>query len=259
MLTILGSVSDFAVTTQNNIAIKPKGLTHTEAASLALVGGTAVQVFDNANARMPQGLKGTTVFVPAALSGTGSVALQVAKHVYGASKVITTASTAKIPKIADYLGSDVVDQIIDYTTKNPLEEISRGSVDFMIDTVGGTLSYMSLLKPKSGLILSISTIPSGTALKKHIPQVPFYLRVPLDLVDWYYRWRVGRWSVNYDCVLANTKSQDLDRLTTWVDEGKVKPVVGKTVRLDDLKAVRDGCNDIYKTHGGTGKMVIQIL
>ena len=220
---------------------------------------TAIQVFDDANARMPQGLEGRVVFVPAALSGTGSIAIQLAKHVYGASKVITTASTAKIPKIDSLLGSDVVDQVVDYTTKSPVEEISRGSVDFMIDTIGGTLSYMSLLKPKNGLILSISTVPSGNMLKKPFPQIPFYVRIPLDLVDWYYRWRVGRWGADYECVLVEMNSQDLDRLRNWVDGGKIRPVVGKTVRLDDLTAVRDGCNDIYSTHGGTGKMVIEIL
>lgn len=208
---------------------------------------------------MPQGLEGRVVFVPAALSGTGSIAIQLAKHVYGAYKVITTASTAKIPKIDSLLGSDVVDQVVNYTTKNPVEEISRGSVDFMIDTIGGTLSYMSLLKPQNGLILSISTVPSGHMLKKPFPQIPFYVRIPLDLVDWYYRWRVGRWGAGYECMLVDMNSQDLDRLRKWVDGGKIRPVVGKTVRLDDLTAVRDGCNDVYSTHGGIGKMVIEIL
>lgn len=133
--------------------------------------------------------------------------------------------------------------MVDYTTQ---------SVDLMIDKIGGTLSYMSLLKPKSGLILSNPTVPSGTPLKKIFPQVPSYPRVLLDVLHWYYQWRVGRWSVNCDCVLVTDNLQDLAE--------KVRPVVGKTVKLDDLKAVREGCHDIYKTYRGgrIGKLVIEI-
>lgn len=252
-------MAEYVVTVQDTIAKKPHGLTHPEAASLPIVAITAIQVFDNAVARMRDSMEGKTIFVPAALSATGSVACLLAKHVYGASKVIATASTSKIPKIPDLLGSDVVDQVVDYTTQDPLKEIPRGSVDFMIDTIGGTLSYMSLLKPDKGVILSISTIPSSTASKTLFPHIPFYFRYILDVGHWYYRWRVGRWNVDYDCVMADMNNQDLDRLTTWVDEGKVKPVIGTRVRLDDVEAVRKGCNDVYLGHGGVGKMVIEIV
>ncbi len=56
------------------------------------------------------------MFVPAGLSGTGSVALQLAKHVYGAAKVIKTVSTSKLSKVGQFLGEGTVDQVIDYVT-----------------------------------------------------------------------------------------------------------------------------------------------
>jgi NADPH:quinone reductase-like Zn-dependent oxidoreductase len=44
------------------------------------------------------------------VSGTGLFACQLAKHVFRAGKVITTVSTAKIPKIKELLGENTVDE-----------------------------------------------------------------------------------------------------------------------------------------------------
>ena len=44
------------------------------------------------------------------MSGVGSIAVQLAKNCLGAAKVITTVSTAKVPKVEGLLGKDVVDQ-----------------------------------------------------------------------------------------------------------------------------------------------------
>jgi NADPH:quinone reductase-like Zn-dependent oxidoreductase len=44
------------------------------------------------------------------VSGVGSVAVQMAKNVFGAEKVITTVSTMKVPMIDNLLGKGVVDE-----------------------------------------------------------------------------------------------------------------------------------------------------
>ena len=257
--TPIGSASEYALASQTVVARKPSELTHIEAASLGIAGITALQVFQKANTEISGGLKGKTVFVPAGLSGTGLVGLQLAKNAFGAGKVITTVSTAKVDKVPTLLGSGVVDQIVDYKTQDPLKEIPRGSVDFMFDTMGGTLSYVSLMKPKTGRIITIATIPAGNVVKKSFPHAPFYLTYVMDLVDWFYRFRTGRWEVGYECLGAEIKTEGLDKMSRFVTEGKVKPVIGKVAKLDDLTAVREGCNDIYKAHGGIGKFVIEII
>ena len=259
MPTPTGSASEYALAPQTVIAKKPPRLTHAEAASLGIAGITALQALEKADHEVPGGLKGKTVFVPAGLSGTGLAGLQLAKNVFGAGKVITTVSTAKVDKVPALLGSGVVDQIVDYKTQDPLKEIPGGSVDFMFDTMGGTLSYVSLIKPKSGRIITIATVPAGSGVKKAFPQAPFYLTYIMDLMDWFYRFRTGRWEVGYEYLGVEIKTKDLDKMSTLVTEGKVKPVVGKVAKLDDLTAVREGCNDVYKAHGGIGKFVIEIV
>ena len=258
-LTCIGSASDYAIASQSVIASKHSKLSHTEAASLCIAGITALQVFDRANKMVPGGLKGKTVFVPAGLSGTGSIGLQLAKNVFGASKVITTVSTAKIDKVSTLLGTGVVDQIVDYKTQDPLKEIRRGSVDFMFDTVGGAISYVSLIKPKAGRIITVATLPDGSAVKEAFPETPFYFLYVMDFMDWYYRFRTGRWNVGYEYFTVKVKTEDLDRMSKFVAEGKVKPLVGKVAKLDDLDAVKEGCNEIYKAHGGIGKFVIELV
>lgn len=250
-------MAEYAVTNQDTIALKPSTLTHVEAASLTIAAVTAIQAIDRAIV-LKGSLEGKTVLIPAALSGTGSFGLQLAKNVYGAAKVITTASTQKIPKIPELLGPGLVDQIVDYKSQDPLKEIPRQTVDLVFDTLGTPFNFISLLKPKTGVVISIAGIPSGAAISQQLPELPFYLRYLVELGYRFFKWRAGRWSVAYDCIMMDITPEDLDRLRSWIDEGKVRPVVGKIVRLDDLEAVREGCNEVYKSHGGIGKTVIQI-
>jgi hypothetical protein len=44
------------------------------------------------------------------VSATGAYACQLAKNVFRAGKVITTVSTAKVPKVREILGENVVDE-----------------------------------------------------------------------------------------------------------------------------------------------------
>ncbi len=44
----------------------------------------------------------------------------------------------------------------------------------------------------------------------------------------------------------------------WVDEGRLKPVVGQRAKLSDIDGVRSGCQQILEGKGGVGKFVIEI-
>lgn len=44
------------------------------------------------------------------VGGTGLFACQLAKNIFKAGKVITTVSTAKVPKVKELLGEGVVDE-----------------------------------------------------------------------------------------------------------------------------------------------------
>jgi NADPH:quinone reductase-like Zn-dependent oxidoreductase len=87
-------MSEYAVATELILVLKPKGISHVEAASLGYVALTALQCFEKME------LEG----------GVGSLACQMAKNIFGAAKVITTVSTEKVGKVDKLSGNGVVDR-----------------------------------------------------------------------------------------------------------------------------------------------------
>lgn len=126
------------------------------------------------------------------------------------------------------------------------------------------MEFLPLVRP-DGWIISISTLPSGTAMQNwdivqtpQNPTVPIYARIPLNLMDAYRRRKAGRFAVNYEYLLLDPNGKDLDLMTEWVEEGKVRPVVGSVVKFDDIEAVRKACQVVYDGKGGIGKAVISM-
>jgi NADPH:quinone reductase-like Zn-dependent oxidoreductase len=132
------------------VAKKPDSLSHVEAASLALIGLTAlVSVEDTLKLK-----KGETVLVQGGAGGVASFGLQVAKHI--GARVITTASATN----HDYLRKLGADQIIDYNKEDFTKVVS--GVDAVFDTVGGEVVNRSfaVLKP-GGRLASIGAGPKA--------------------------------------------------------------------------------------------------
>lgn len=119
-----GSWNEYAVCPERLIALKPPSLSFEDAAAIPLAASTALQALNKYHGD----LSGKTVFVPAgcmspppsyfhmptnkttSVGGTGSFACQLAKKCFHAGKVITTVSTAKVPKVPELLGEGTVDE-----------------------------------------------------------------------------------------------------------------------------------------------------
>ncbi|GLA98362.1 hypothetical protein AtubIFM57143_006303 [Aspergillus tubingensis] len=274
-----GSCSEFIRCSEEHIGLKPPSLSFEEAASIPLAAMTALQAL-----RLYRGdLAGKTVFVPAGLSGTGLFACQLAKHVFHAGKVITTVSTAKIPKLAELLGENTIDQgkslqslaisaafskttaVIDYTKSDPRDVIEHGTIDFLFDTVGLSMELLCLMRPGSSRIVSVSTLPSGNQLQAsplmdlpHKPTIPFAFRMGLNLTDQVRKVRARRYKTEYSYMFLVSSGKDLDELRRYVEDGRLKTVVGSVVDLQDIEAVRKACGTVYSGRGGIGKLVIRV-
>ncbi|KAF7717347.1 Zinc-type alcohol dehydrogenase superfamily protein [Penicillium ucsense] len=257
-----GAWSELAKTTEDFVALKPTSLSMEDAASIPLTAMTALQALR----RYPGDLAGKTVFVPAGLSGTGLFACQLAKNVFKAGKVITTVSTAKVARVSELLGDGVVDEIIDYTKQDPKTVIPSQSIDFLFDTMGDSMNYLMLMRPK-GAIVTISILTSGDVLQnsglmRRSPDkddkaiVPFPVRVTLNLLDRIRTFRASRYGVEYSAIFLEPNAQDLNSLREWIDAGKLRTVVGNIVSVKDAEAVRKACQVVYDSKGGVGKSVI---
>jgi NADPH:quinone reductase-like Zn-dependent oxidoreductase len=119
------------------VAKKPDSLGHVEAASLALIGLTALVSIED-TIRLE---KGETILIQGGAGGVASFGIQVAKHI--GARVITTASAAN----HDYVRKLGADQVIDYNKEDFTKVVS--GVDAVFDTVGGDVVTRSfaVLKP----------------------------------------------------------------------------------------------------------------
>ena len=120
------------------VAKKPDGLSHVDAAALALTGLTAlVAVEDTLKLQ-----RGETILIQGGAGGVASFAIQLAKHL--GARVITTTSAANL----DYVRSLGPDEVIDYNAKDFAQVVKN--CDAVFDTVGGEVVQKSFLVLRPG-------------------------------------------------------------------------------------------------------------
>ncbi|KAI1273061.1 alcohol dehydrogenase [Xylaria sp. FL0933] len=258
-----GFASQYTVAPEACVLLKPAALPHEDAASLAGVTLIAYQCAETGLRLLREngvkdGLRGKTVFVPGALSSTGSAAIQLLKNHYGVGRMISTVSTEKLPLVEQYLPG-LVDQLIDYkTTKRLTDVIPAGSVDFVLNTQWDLIGTFALVDPKKGAVVSISSAPHPSLLREMLPTAPRWLLWALAVIQWYYAFKLRGTNIKYIFVSGNFGARvDVERVGELVATGKVKPVK-RLVELEDIAAVRKGCKQVYTGKGGIGKLVIKI-
>ena len=198
-----GSYAEQHVADVDLVGRKPQNLTHLEAASLTLVGGTIWEsLVTRAQLRV-----GETILVHGGAGGVGTIAIQIAKAI--GARVITTAKARDLEFVRS-LGADTA---IDFTSTDYVDavaEVTRGKgVDVVFDTIGGdTLTRSPLILADFGRVVSIVDIAQ-----------------PQNLVE---AW--GR-NAAYHFVFTRQNRGKLDALTALVERGLVQPVIGATLPL----------------------------
>ncbi|UST87159.1 zinc-dependent alcohol dehydrogenase family protein [Pseudomonas siliginis] len=201
-----GSYAEYHVAAESIIARKPASLSHLEAASLSLVGGT---VWEALTVRAVLRV-GESILIHGGAGGVGHVAIQVAKAM--GARVFTTVREANADFVRN-LGADVV---IDYTQEDYVEAIMRETaghgVDVVFDTIGGdTLSRSADVLAQLGRVVSIVDIAQ-----------------PQNLVQ--------AWGKNasYHFVFTRQNRGKLDELSALVERGQLRPHVGAVYSLADI-------------------------
>jgi NADPH:quinone reductase-like Zn-dependent oxidoreductase len=127
-----GGMSDVVVAPSTQVVPIPDRMTFEQAAAIPVNYLTAHQMlFSVARVRT-----GDRVLIHMAAGGVGTAALQLCKTIPG----IETFGTASASK-HDYVRSQGCDHVIDYRTKDYVEEVKRltngEGVDFVLDALGG--------------------------------------------------------------------------------------------------------------------------
>lgn len=118
-----------------------------------------------------------------------------------------------------------------------------------------------LLPKNSGSITSIYDTVDSKSLQAALPtlHIPLLVRLTLDIQagwKWLHAWWYG---IYWQGTLQITNGLDLQKVAGWVDEGKLNPIIGRTVKLEDIKAVREACVQMSSASRSIGKTVIEII
>ncbi|MFE7118598.1 zinc-binding dehydrogenase [Streptomyces sp. NPDC057654] len=198
-----GTYAEYHVVDQALVARKPAGLSHVEAAGLALVGVTVWEALvERAGVRA-----GERVLVHGGAGGVGSAAVQIAGAL--GAEVVTTAR-ARDHEFVTGLGAHAA---IDFSAGDYVPQVRElGGVDVVLDTVGGdTLTRSPEVLADRGRVVSIVDIPE-----------------PQNLL--------AAWGVNatYHFLFVSPGRAKLEALGRLVDLGKLRPVIGAVLPLADV-------------------------
>ena len=223
-----GSYAEYHVAAESIVGRKPAALSHLEAASLSLVGGTACEALvARAGLRV-----GESILIHGGAGGVGHVAIQLAKAI--GARVLTTVREANFA-FAREMGADV---LIDYEKEDYIDAVLRATdgrgVDVVFDTIGGdALSRSPDALAQLGRVVSIVDIAQ-----------------PQNLIQ--------AWGKNaaYHFVFTRQNRGKLDELSALVAQGRLRPHVGAVYALADVPAAHARLES--RNNGVRGKIAIEV-
>ncbi|AEF41597.1 NADP-dependent oxidoreductase [Hoyosella subflava] len=222
----IGTIAERIAIDEADLALAPATISPVEAASLPLVALTAWQALVVKGDVQP----GQKVLIHAGAGGVGSITIQLAKHL--GAQVATTASGKNADFVRD-LGADVV---IDYRTHDFETELS--GYDLVLDSLGGENLAKSLrvLRP-GGKAIGISG-PPDPAFAKAAGLNPV-LRLAVTAMSAKIRRRAKKLGVGYEFLFMTASGDQLRQIAALVDNGILRPVVGKTFSFDQTPQALD--------------------
>lgn len=190
---ITGSTGEQVLCETELLARIPDGISFVQAAAVPLVAMTAIQVL-----RLAGMHPGAKLFVSGGAGGVGIHLIQIAKRMFGASRVATSCSSAKIDLVKKY-GADIA---VDYCTLDVGEELA-GWADVVVDTVKD-FDTAKKVCAENGKV--------ATVVARDDPDIPM-------------------------CIL-NTNKEDLEATVGMLSDGSLVPVIDSIFSLkDSLRAL----------------------
>ena len=203
-----GAFAEFALVTAKNIALKPKKLSHLEAAAIPLAGISAYQVIVG-HMNLKSGQK---ILIHGGAGGIGSYAVQLAKYL--GAYIAATAG----PDDLDYVKNLGADVVIDYKNQSFTELIK--DYDAVFDTVGGETYQKSFtVLKRGGVIVSMLEQPDQELM--------------------------AQYGVNAIVQFSQAKTKDLVKLAELFNQGVIKVTIDKTFSLDQAA---DALSYLEKNH-----------
>lgn len=217
-----GACAEYAVVPESSAGIKPKNITHAEAATVPIAGLTALQALRD----LGEIKVGYKVLINGASGGVGIFAVQVAKAM---NAEVTGVCSAKNREFVKGLGADFV---VDYAEIDFTQQ--REKYDIILDAVA-TKTFAECENVLQAEGVYISTLPS-------------FDNFPPMLTSWFIPGKKAKF------ILANANPADLEILRELIESDKVEPIVDRTYSLPEVAAA----HAYSETGRAVGKIAIGI-
>ncbi|SOD91396.1 NADP-dependent oxidoreductase [Streptomyces sp. Ag109_G2-15] len=217
-----GANAEYLVAPARQLARKPAGISHEEAAALPLVGLTAW----HALVEIAQLRPGQRVLIHGAGGGLGHIAVQLAKHL--GAEVVGTASAGK----HDFLRGLGADQLIDYRTQDYAEVLQDTPVDVVLETLGSGNAERSFGVLRQGGVLVTAVERTSTTLPELAEQS----------------------GVRFAAVGVEPDPAGLEALTELVEAGKLRVHLQQVFPLEKLAEA----HEVLAAGGVQGKLAITV-
>ena len=224
----IGSFAEFALTTENRLAPKPKNLTFEQAAALPVAGVTALQGLRDRAQLQP----GQSVVIYGAGGGVGTFAVQIAKAL--GARVTAVSHTRNL----DMLRSLGADEVLDYTRDDFTDRGQRYDVLFDLGANRSLRDCRRALVPGGIHVLA----GAGTEMWPIVSR----------LMEAQVRSRIGKQRIG--SFLARARQPDLIVLKDMAEAGKLTAAIDRTYALAEAP-------DAFRylgTHRVSGKLVIRV-
>jgi NADPH:quinone reductase-like Zn-dependent oxidoreductase len=214
--TATAAFAEFVVATPAKIARVPDAVSITDAATLPVSAGTALQAVRDSARVQP----GQSVLVIGAGGGVGSFVTQLAAA--AGARVTGVASAAK----AEFVRSLGAERVIDYrATPDPAE---WGRFDVIIEAADGRALHVlrRALTERGTLVIVGADKSGGPVLRGADRQLRALMLDP---------WVTHRLTA----VMQRENSDDLSQLLTMLAEGTLRAAIDETSSLDEAQALID--------------------
>jgi NADPH:quinone reductase-like Zn-dependent oxidoreductase len=200
-----GAVAEQVVVEASQLAKKPAGLSHVQAAAIPLAALTALQALRD-DGRL---VAGQRVLINGASGGVGTFAVQVGRLLGGHVVAVTSARNAELVRS---LGAS---EVLDYAATSATSV--SPPVDVFFDVFGN--QRFAACRP--------ALTPTGTWVST-VPR--------LHVVASQLRSRFS--SQRARLVLVRSRRKDLEQLAAWASAGSLQPVIDRVLPMADIAAAQ---------------------
>mmetsp|Transcript_49269 Transcript_49269/g.107484 ORF Transcript_49269/g.107484 Transcript_49269/m.107484 type:complete len:382 (+) Transcript_49269:38-1183(+) len=269
-----GTVAEYCCVDAKVCARRPGSVTMQGCASVPLVGITAVKMFRacGLEPRAP-GADGPRVLVTGGAGGVGTVAIQLAAQLYGASAVVATASPGEKTDLCARLGATRVVNYREGPFEKTLATEDEGELfDAVIDCTGEAARCVGLIK-KGGAMCSILAGPTQEALTTWLEEAEMDPNtITTGVRPFLTSWTGGKIfecvsgskrlrrncearGVKFAHVIGTGNGEIMGLLAGLLKEGKLVPVIDREYPLAEaVEAI-----EYQKAGRAAGKVIINIV